>query len=69
MKGLSKNININIKTHRHRQQCGNSQSEIGWSKVKEVKGWINREGDFTWGDGCSIQYAQDILLSCTLEPV
>ena len=25
------------------------------------------ERDFAWGDGCMMQYADDVLFSCTLE--
>ena len=40
---------------------------VGWGGV----GWgaweIGTEKDFAWGDGCTIQCTDDVLLSCTLE--
>ena len=56
-----------FKTQSHRQQSGDSQRESRdgarwrWTKV----GKIGMERD--WGAGCTMQCADNVLLSCTLK--
>ena len=55
-------------THRHRQECGDSQREKGLSRWRWAKGReMQMERDFPWGNGCTMQHAHHFLLGCTLE--
>ena len=53
--------------HRHRKQCGNGQRERGVGQVEVGKAGAGMERDSTWGKGHTMQRADDVLLSCTLE--
>lgn len=57
------------KTHSHRQLCGDIQMERGTDGGEQ---WWRGRGDgeeknFCLGDGQTMQSADDILLTCTLE--
>lgn len=55
-------------THRHGQQCSDSQIESGVWGGESGQREINRaERDLTLGGECMMCYADDVLLSCTLE--
>lgn len=57
-------------THRHRQEYSDSQREGGWVEVEVGTGRITGDGERlgTLGGGRTMQYADDVLLSCALEP-
>ena len=57
------------KTHRHRQQCGGYQREVGVGREERVKGvkCMVMEG-LTLGGGHTMQYIDDMSQNCTLEP-
>ena len=56
-------------THRHRQQWGVSQREKeGGGRWRRARlGKMGMERDSVWDDGHTRKYAEDVLLSFTLE--
>ena len=57
-----------IKSQRHRQQSGIARENGGGDRWQWAKGAeMGAERDLAWGDGHTLQNADDVLLSCTLE--